>query len=142
MNPMRLFFDDEGVISRQLWWMGTLFLLGTSMAIGWGVGRMTGNTGHTEALMIFCNIAMLIPFHAVNAKRFRAIGRSPVLALWGGVVPAASVLADSFFDLPAMDILLGWMIMGIMVWYVLDLGIYPHEAHASRSRIDAAVKRA
>jgi uncharacterized membrane protein YhaH (DUF805 family) len=142
MNPMRLFFDDEGVISRQLWWMGTLVLLGTSMAIGWGVGRMTGSTGLTEALMIFCSIVLLIPFHAVNAKRFRAIGRSPVLALWGGVVPAASVLVDSFFDLPAMDILLGWMIMAIMVWYIVDLGIYPHEAHASRQRIDAALKRA
>jgi uncharacterized membrane protein YhaH (DUF805 family) len=139
---MRLFFDDEGVISRQLWWMGTLALLGVSMAIGSGVARMTGNTSHTEALMIFCNIALLIPFHAMNAKRFRAIGRSPVLALWGGIIPAASVLADSFADLPVMDILLGWMIMGVMVWYVLDLGVYPHEAHASRSRIDAAVRRA
>ena len=139
---MRLFFDDEGVISRQLWWTGTLFLLGLSMAIGWVVARATGNADHTEALMIFCSIAMLIPFHAVNAKRFRAIGRSPVLALWGGVVPAASVLADSFANWPAVDIVLGWMIMGIMVWYVLDLGIYPHESHASRSRIDAAVKRA
>jgi uncharacterized membrane protein YhaH (DUF805 family) len=142
MTPMRLFFDDEGVISRQLWWAGTVFLLGVFMIGGWGAARMTGNTDHTEALMIFCSIAMLIPFHAVNAKRFRAIGRSPALALWGGLAPAVSVLADSFFDLPAMDILLGWMIMGIMVWYVLDLGIYPHEAHASRSRIDAAVKRA
>jgi uncharacterized membrane protein YhaH (DUF805 family) len=139
---MRLFFDDEGVISRQLWWLATAALLGGFMTLGWGVGRLTGNTGPAEALMIFCSITMLIPFHAVNAKRFRAIGRSPVQALWGGIVPAASVLADSFFDLPVMDILFGWMIMGIMVWYVLDLGIYPHEAHASRSRIDAAVKRA
>jgi uncharacterized membrane protein YhaH (DUF805 family) len=142
MNPMRLFFDDEGVISRQFWWMGTLFLLAAFMAMGWGVGRMTGNTGHADALMIFCSIAMLIPFHAVNAKRFRAIGRSPMLALWGGMVPVTSVLVDSFFDLPAMDILLGWMIMGVMVWYVLDLGIYPHESHASRQRIDAVAKRA
>jgi uncharacterized membrane protein YhaH (DUF805 family) len=118
MTPMRLFFDDEGVISRQLWWVSTLLLLCAFMAMGWGVGRMTGNTGPAEALMIFCSISMLIPFHAVNAKRFRAIG-------W-----------------PAMDIMLGWMIMAIMIWYVLDLGIYPHEAHASRSRIDAAVKRA
>jgi uncharacterized membrane protein YhaH (DUF805 family) len=142
MTPMRLFFDDEGVISRQLWWVSTLLLLCAFMAMGWGVGRMTGNTGPAEALMIFCSISMLIPFHAVNAKRFRAIGRSPVLALWGGIIPAASVLADTFADWPAMDIMLGWMIMAIMIWYVLDLGIYPHEAHASRSRIDAAVKRA
>lgn len=142
MNPMRLFFDDEGVISRQLWWTGTLFLLAVSMVMGSGVSRMTGNTSHTEALMIFCSIALLIPFHAVNAKRFRAIGRSPALALWGGIIPAASVLADSFTDWPAMDILLGWMIMAIMVWYMLDLGLYPHEAHAPRKRIDAAVKRA
>jgi uncharacterized membrane protein YhaH (DUF805 family) len=139
---MRLFFDDEGVISRQLWWVGTLLLLAACMAMGWGVGRMTGNTGPADALMIFCSIAMLIPFHAVNAKRFRAIGRSPMLALWGGMVPVTSVLVDSFFDLPAMDILLGWMIMGVMVWYVLDLGIYPHESHAPRQRIDAAIKRA
>ncbi len=139
---MRLFFDDEGVISRQFWWIGTLALLGVSMALGTGVARMTGNTSHTEALMILCNIALLIPFHAVNAKRFRSIGRSPVLALWGGIIPAASVLADSFTNWPVMNILLGWMIMGIMVWYVLDLGIYPHEAHASRTRIDAAAKRA
>jgi uncharacterized membrane protein YhaH (DUF805 family) len=142
MTPMRLFFDDEGVISRQLWWAGTLFLLGSSMAMGSGVARMTGNTGHKEALMIFCSIALLIPFHALNAKRFRAIGRSPVLALWGGIIPAASVLADSFTNWPVMNILLGWMIMGVMVWYVLDLGVYPHEAHAPRNRIDAAVKRA
>ncbi len=138
MTVARLFFDDEGVIARRAWWASSLVLLASFMLIGW----MAGFARHGDSLMVFTSIAILIPFHAVNAKRFRAIGRSPLLALWGGVVPALSILTDAFLDWPMADILLGWTIMGIMVWYVIDLGVYPHDDHASQARIDAAAKHA
>jgi uncharacterized membrane protein YhaH (DUF805 family) len=139
---MRLLFDDEGVISRRSWWSATAMLLCVYTAAGWAAGRLFALPGHAEAAMIFASIAILIPFHAVNAKRFRAIGRSPSLALWGGAVPATSVLIDAFVEWPLVDILLGWMIMTVMMWFVIDLGLYAHENHASRDRIDAAARHA
>jgi uncharacterized membrane protein YhaH (DUF805 family) len=142
MSVLQLFFDDEGVISRRTWWVGTLVLLFASMGIGWAATRIVAQPGLGEALAVFSAIAMLIPFHSVNAKRFRAIGRNPALALWGGLVPALSILVDLYLDWPSLDLLLGWMMIVILVWYVLDLGFYPHEDHASQARIDGVVNRA
>ncbi len=142
MTLMRLLFDDDGVISRRSWWTGTLLLLAAYMAAGLATGHLIARPEHAQATMIFTSIAILVPFYAVNSKRFRAIGRPPSLALWGGALPAASVLVDAFLDIPAADVLLGWLIMGVLLWFLIDLGLYPHENHASRSRIDAAASPA
>jgi uncharacterized membrane protein YhaH (DUF805 family) len=139
---MRLLFDDEGVISRRSWWIGTVLLLCAYMTCGAAAGRVLALPEHADAAMLFASIAILVPFHAVNAKRFRAIGRPPALALWGGGLPAASVLTDAFLNWPSADIVLGWLIMAVMIWFVIDLGLYPHESHASRDRIDAAANHA
>jgi uncharacterized membrane protein YhaH (DUF805 family) len=131
MTPVHLFLDDE-----------TVLLLGVYAVTGWATGRSFARPEHAEAAMVFVSIAILIPFHAINTKRFRSIGRSPSLALWGGTIPAVSVLVDAFLDWPLADILLGWLIMGVILWFVIDLGLYAHENHASQGRIDAVAKHA
>jgi uncharacterized membrane protein YhaH (DUF805 family) len=142
MRMTTLLFNDEGVIDRRQWRIGTLVLLALYMTSGAVATRWLGASRLDQPFMLFCSIAILIPFHAVNAKRFRAIGRSPALALWGGSVPALSILVSAFAAFPLVDIALGWMLVCIVVWYVVDLGIYPHDAKASHHRIDAVTQRA
>jgi uncharacterized membrane protein YhaH (DUF805 family) len=143
MNLTQLLFDDEGVISRREWRVGTLILVAAYFAAGFATSRAFGARGLDEPLMLFVSIAMLIPFYAVNAKRFRATERSPNLALWGGAVPALSALSGTFLRIPVIDIAFGWLIIGIVVWYIVDLGFFPHDDRLDTAkRIDAAVRRA
>jgi uncharacterized membrane protein YhaH (DUF805 family) len=141
MSMGQLFFNDEGVISRRQWWLGTIVLTLAYLGAGVLARRWLGAKGLDEAALLFMSIAILIPFHAVNTKRFRAIGRAPELALVGGLVSAAALLADHFLEIDALNIGLGWAMIMVIVWYVTDLGLYDHEAHASAGRIDAAIKR-
>jgi uncharacterized membrane protein YhaH (DUF805 family) len=141
MSMGQLFLDDEGVISRRQWWIGTIALTLAYLGLGVIAQRQLGAKGYDEAAMLFVSIAILIPFHAVNAKRFQAIGRRPELALVGGIVSAVALLTDHFLAIDGLSILCGWAMIVVFVWYVTDLGLYDHEAHASATRIDAAIKR-
>ena len=141
MSMTQLLFDDEGKISRRQWWLGSGMLFALYMVLGIGMGRWLQGSGLDRPIMLFFSIAILIPFYAINAKRFRAMGRSPGLALWGGIVPCLSILIGTFLKAPWLDILLGWMMIGITIWYVIDLGVYAHGFSAYLARIDAAAKR-
>jgi uncharacterized membrane protein YhaH (DUF805 family) len=141
MNMAQLLFDDEGVISRRLWWLGTITLVLAHIAAGYAATRWLGARGLDRPAMLFLSIAILIPFYAVNAKRFRAIGRDPALALVGGALPALAALKGMHIAWPMIDIALGGLIIATIVWYAIDLGLYDHEAHASAGRIDAALRQ-
>ena len=141
-----LFRRDEGVISRGIWWRGTLALLAPLLALTlvWlviGAGAHTGfdasqaviaRTGLTYLyLLVFAAAILLIAIcqYNISAKRFRARGRLPGLA---GVLPLAALLAGAVHWLaPRMDgALPGWAVAGadvvmlaVVVWNVVDLGI-------------------
>ena len=139
MSMSELLLADEGAISRRQWWTGTLLLGVGQLLAGWMATRWLGR--FDRPAMLFLSLAALIPFHAVNAKRFRAIGRDPALALWGGGVVGSSVLSGAFVKLPILDIALGLGLIAIVLWHVVDLGVLDHEAKASPARIDAAARR-
>ncbi len=83
------------------------------------------------------SLSLLIPFHAVNAKRFRAIGRSPGLALWGGGIAGVSVLSSTFLRWPTLDLSLGLALCLVILWYLVDLGVLDHQPRIAVDRVDA-----
>jgi uncharacterized membrane protein YhaH (DUF805 family) len=92
--------------------------------------------------MIFLSIVILIPFHAVNAKRFRAIGRSPLWALWGGVIGALAALQALFIPSPVVAMGVSWATVAVIIWYIVDLGLFPHRDRSSQTRLDGIMERA
>jgi uncharacterized membrane protein YhaH (DUF805 family) len=126
MNIAQLLFDDEGVITRKEWWLGTCLLMAAHTLAGYLAFRFLGARGFDRAVMLFISIAILIPFYAINAKRFRFIGRAPNLALVGGLLPALAALSSVFLAWKSLDITLGLALMAVFIWYVVDLGLIPH----------------
>jgi len=142
MALLKLLFDDEGEIACRQWWIGTLLLLATHAGVGFLLNRLLGARHLDGPIMIFLSIAILIPFYAVNAKRFRAIGRTPNLALWGGFLPAAAVLQDLFLPSPALSTGIGWAMLAVIAWYIIDLGLFPHASRSADTRLDGTIERA
>lgn len=122
----QLLFDDEGVITRRQWWAGTLLLVAMQLAAESIVARWLAPMGLDGPALLFVSLVLLIPFHAVNAKRFRACGRSPALALWGGGLAGLTILAGAFLRWPSLDLALGFGLCLVILWYIIDLGILDH----------------
>jgi uncharacterized membrane protein YhaH (DUF805 family) len=130
MTAFQLIFDDEGEIARRQWWIATLLLVILQMGMEMLASRLV--PGGSRGVSMFLSIAILIPFYSVNAKRFRAIGRSPSLALIGGVLTAGSILIDTFLPLPALNMIFGFALLGVIIWYVIDLGVLAHDEVSRR----------
>jgi uncharacterized membrane protein YhaH (DUF805 family) len=137
MNMAHILFDDEGVITRRQWWLGAALLLAAQLAAGWLAARQFGAVGLDRPLMLFVGIGLLIPFHSLNAKRFRAIGQPTWLALAGGGVAMASMLAGVFLPTHAVNIPLGLALLVVVVWFAVALGVYDPQP-----RIDPVARRA
>jgi uncharacterized membrane protein YhaH (DUF805 family) len=127
MTLAQLLFNDEGVITRRQWWIGTSILVAFQLLADYLAGRYLLSSGLGRPSLLFLSIALLIPFYSVNAKRFRAIGSMPELALAGGVFPLLAILCDTFLHVPALNMALGLLILAVILWYLLDLGILPHQ---------------
>jgi uncharacterized membrane protein YhaH (DUF805 family) len=137
MNMVRLFFADEGVIDRRSWWLGAGVLVGVQLCLGVLAARHLGPLGLDRPLMVFVSIALLIPFHSVNAKRFRAIRQPPWFALAGGGVAMASIICGAFLPGHPVNIPLGLVLLVVIVWFAAALGVYDPPP-----RIDPAAGRA
>ncbi|MGL5115066.1 MAG: hypothetical protein ACRC7G_14845 [Beijerinckiaceae bacterium] len=128
MNVFRLFLDDEGEITRRQWWIGVATLVFVQIVAQLTVVWQFAALGLDRGLLVFLGIAMVLPFHALNAKRFRAIGRPPLLALPGAVVGICLGLASTFAPQFIFAAALGFAAVLIWVWYVVDLGFVDHDA--------------
>jgi uncharacterized membrane protein YhaH (DUF805 family) len=137
MSVAQLLFDDEGVIARRQWWLGTALLLAVQLGAGWLARRHLGPSGLDRPSMLFVSISLLIPFHSLNAKRFRAIGQPPLLAVMGGAVALASILVGAFLPGAAVNIPLGLALLCVILWFAAALGCYDPPA-----RIDVPARRA
>jgi uncharacterized membrane protein YhaH (DUF805 family) len=137
MTLRHLFFSDEGTISRRAWWFGILAISVFHLAAGWLAARYLGHAGLDRALMLFLSIALLIPVHSINVKRFRAIGLPPLLALLGGGIALASMLSGTFLPGAPLNIPLGLLLLVTIVAFAALLGI-----HDPAPRIDPEARRA
>jgi uncharacterized membrane protein YhaH (DUF805 family) len=107
MTMTHLLFDDEGKITRRTWWLATALLLGVYMLASVLTSRLLGPLRLDRPIMLFISIAILLPFYAVNAKRFRAIGHRPELALIGAILSAITTLVDVFLPSLSINTVLG-----------------------------------
>jgi uncharacterized membrane protein YhaH (DUF805 family) len=123
----RLLFDDEGMISRKTWWAGTLLLVFLHGTAEFFSSRILATSDLARPFMLFVSLAILVPFYSVNAKRFRAIGRSPSKALIGGILPGLVILCDVYLAFDTLNITFGLAMLGVMIWYILDLGVFDHD---------------
>lgn len=124
MEVFRILFSDEGVISRRQWWLGSAILIGFQLLTGHLAAREFGQQGFDRPLMLFITIALLIPFHSLNAKRFRAIGQPTWFALAGGGVAIASILIGNFLPGHPVNIPLGLVLLVVILWFATALGCY------------------
>jgi uncharacterized membrane protein YhaH (DUF805 family) len=123
MKMAQLLLDDDGVIRRRDWWLGTGVLLAFQFGVGLWADRHLA-AGLDRALLLFVSIALLIPFHSLNAKRFRAIGQPSRLALAGGGVALAAMLAGAFLPGHPINIGLGLALLCVILWFAVALGVY------------------
>jgi uncharacterized membrane protein YhaH (DUF805 family) len=135
LSWIRLLFDDEGLISRKTWWVGTILLVLFYTAAEFLSSRLLGTIQLARPFMLFVSLSILVPFYSVNAKRFRAIGRSPNQALIGGILPGLVVLSDFYVAFATFNIIFGLAMLTVMIWYIFDLGVFDHDAQ-SRLSID------
>jgi uncharacterized membrane protein YhaH (DUF805 family) len=135
MTWARLLFDDEGEISRKMWWTGTGVLVLVHSIMEYFAGKLFAQSGLDRPVMLFVSLAILVPFYSVNAKRFRAIGRSSVFALIGGLLPGIVILCDIFLGSPTLDIALGLALLCVMLWYIIDLGVLEHSTTIDLGRL-------
>ncbi len=131
---MRLLFDDEGEIQRADWWLGIILLISLH-ALASALAVRLSAPAVADGLKTFLAIAVLVPFYSINAKRFRATGRTPALALWGAVVPALATLAALHLRWSPLDLTLGLATLAVMLWYIIDLGMLGHQPAVDRSRL-------
>lgn len=143
MELARILFSDEGVISRRQWWLGATILIGFQLIAGHLAAREFGQHGFDRPLMLFIGIALLIPFHSLNMKRFRAIGQPTWFALAGGSVAMASILAGAFLPGHPVNIALGLALLCVILWFAAALGCYdPPPRINPILNIDRAARRA
>lgn len=123
----RLFLDDEGVIGRRQWWLGTLTVLAALWLVN-GLVYQTPTLWRVEpGVLVFFSLAALIPFHALNVKRLRDRRRPEWLALVAALPPAIAALSVAVRPatgmLGAVDMVVGVSLLLVAAWMILDLGL-------------------
>ena len=146
-----LFRQDAGVITRAVWWTGTLALSLTFaaltlvwLAIAGGAHRSLDSTPLFDVrtaftylyLVIYAVAALLISVsqYYLSAKRFRACGKPPECA---GILPFSALfnsvahwveprVGDSIpaWVVPALDVLM----LAVIIWNILELGVRKNAA--------------
>ena len=130
MNPdlAHLFFSLDGRIGRRRFWLGTLILLGLSVAATYLVLILVGPSQAAVAFSAAIAFALAYPSYAVMAKRFQDRSKPGWLALIG-LLPVYGVnLLYTFgvFDtLNPSPVAQGFdaVIVLISIWFLVELGL-------------------
>lgn len=123
MNLFRLLFDDEGEISRAQWWIGVGCIVLAHVSLQIIAALAPFPLGLDRAFLTFVGIALVLPFHAVNAKRFRAMGHSPLLALPAAAIGVASGVLNTLPLGVTAPTITGIAGVIVWLWYVVHLGL-------------------
>jgi uncharacterized membrane protein YhaH (DUF805 family) len=138
---LRVYLDDEGVIDRGHWWVGTLGLLVVLASLEGLVNSVPALAAYASGLMLFLALAALVPFHTMNIKRLRDRRRPEWLALAAAIPPAFAALSTAFRPatgpLGTLDMVIGSAMLLVALWAVLDLGFGPSKPQPNRSFLHA-----
>ena len=124
-----LFLSLEGAIDARAWRWGMLALFAVgAIADAVETRLLAEDPLALRTALFFGSAALLFPFAALCAKRFRDRGRSPALALWVVAPGAAHAVLTQTARLGAGDALgaaLGGLTLASFGWFVLELGFAP-----------------
>lgn len=132
MNPITLFFSAEGRIPRSTWWIGAV-MLGVIGLIGiYLLLRMFGPdlflTFRGRACSFAFNTCLLFMGYNLAAKRFQDRSRSIVYPRIVLCLALTKLLLDLFrvtgdpWALNFIDVFFLIFILGVLIWYVAELG--------------------
>lgn len=132
MSITNLLFSTQGRINRGKWWLGFAIVVGIVLVISMVLWAMLSTrlfyTFGGRAMLFAVTVFALLTTYSINAKRFHDRGKSSVFALVAVVLngvkavldligvtgdPWGANLADNLFQMAAL---------GIVIWYVVELG--------------------
>ncbi len=132
MNMSWLFFSLEGRINRSIWWM----VMGATLCLDFGVFLLTANWA-SSALTIIVGLVALALRIAPTVKRLHDRNKSGwwtvayfgvpyalslyVLSLIPAIEEGSAIVIDS--ALANTVSLFSFIMLGIVVWVIVDLGI-------------------
>jgi len=117
-----LFTSTTGRINRAKWWAGIIMIAIASFILSWILALLIGTIG-----LIISPLVLLYPAYAVGAKRFQDRGRQGSLALIGpalGLLYNLLIVAGIISPLEpgGLYYLLALLMLGVGIWYLVDLG--------------------
>lgn len=137
LSLLQTFFSPAGRLNRARFWFGLsvwiVALLAVAFASGLVIGMLIGATDFSMELSrsvgFLVSLMFLYPLYALMAKRLQDRGRPAWMALIG-IVPVFIVQYLSSQGLIAgggeptiAEVVLGWIIILVVIWVVIDLGI-------------------
>jgi uncharacterized membrane protein YhaH (DUF805 family) len=128
MDFQYLFTSFEGRINRAKYWVGIVILSVVWIILGFVIITIFGHI-IGAVLVTLIMLALFYAFYAVAAKRFQDRDKPGVTALYG-LVPLLVANLLGIFGLtgtPQGLNALGWICtlvnLGVILWFVIDLGI-------------------
>lgn len=129
MDFQYLFTSFDGRVNRAKWWAGIAIIFIINIVLGFIVLQLFGLSFFGRLINFLISVALLYPAYAVCAKRFQDRAKPGTMALYG-LVPLLVVSLLQALGLtggPAEPNALGWICVlvwwGVVLWFVIDLGI-------------------
>jgi len=129
MDLQYIFTSLDGRINRAKWWAGFAIIAAVSIILGVLTEVIFGSGFFGGFLGTLVTLALFFPTYAVCAKRFQDGNKPGKMALFGLVPFLITGLFDSWglTGTPGELNALGWLCMlvnlGVMLWFLIELGI-------------------
>lgn len=130
MDFSYLYLSTEGRIGRKMWWIAHLILVAIAIVLSMILAGIFGPMSFASRLVSFIfAVVFAYPAYAVSAKRFQDRNKSGSLAaimVGLGILSALLQLLGIGTDPMnpgAISMILGFAIMAVAIWYLIELGI-------------------
>lgn len=131
MDLTYILTSTEGRLRRKHFWIGLIILIVGAIILSFVLGIIAGVLFEPTSIAIrfvglLISLAMLFPAYAVYAKRFQDRNKNPQLALIGpglGVLNSLLTVVGITGNGGALDMVFAIALIGIGIWYLIDLGI-------------------
>jgi uncharacterized membrane protein YhaH (DUF805 family) len=147
MDIRNLFTAPEGRIGRTEAWIGAIVLVGCVMGLWLVINVVFGQSVFGRILEILTILGFFYPAYAVTAKRFQDVDKPSKTALYG-LVPllvAGLLGALGLTETGGTRNALGWicvvMIVGVIIWFVVELGLFKGTTGSNRYGLDPRAHR-
>lgn len=129
MDLQYIFTSLDGRINRAKWWAGFAIVALVSLILSWLIETVFGQGFFGGFLGTLITLALFFPLYAVCAKRFQDRAKPGTIALYGLIPFLLTGLFDSWglTGTPGALNALAWLCtlvnLGVLLWFLIDLGI-------------------